>query len=65
MKTEILNTKWYWWIPIIGLYFIEHMAAWVFDSIETSVYVKRMLIAYFNLTYHVLGLALLILLVSK
>ena len=65
MKTEILNTKWYWWIPIIGPYFIEYMAGWVFDSIETPVYVKRMLIAYFNLTYHALGLALLILLVSK
>jgi hypothetical protein len=65
MKTEILNTKWYWWIPIIGLYFIEEMSGWVFDSIETSVYVKRMLIAYFNMAYHVLGLVLIILLVSK
>ena len=65
MKTEILNTKWYWWIPILGLYFIEEMSGWVFDSIETSVYVKRMLIAYFNMAYHVLGLVLIILLVSK
>ena len=32
MKTEILNTKWYWWIPIIGLHFIEEMSGWVFDG---------------------------------
>jgi hypothetical protein len=27
-----MKTKWYWWIPFLGLFFIEEITGWVWDS---------------------------------
>jgi len=26
------KTKWYWWFPLLGLFFIEEITGWVWDS---------------------------------
>jgi hypothetical protein len=28
------SIKWYWLLPIIGIFFIEEVATWVFDDIN-------------------------------
>lgn len=26
------KTKWYWWFPLLGLFFIEEITGWTWDS---------------------------------
>jgi hypothetical protein len=51
MKTEILNTKWYWWIPILGLYFIGEMSGWVFDGTTELSRARRMTISTYIMLF--------------
>ena len=36
-----MKTKWYWWVPIVGLFFVEEITGWVYDS-EGNERTKRM-----------------------
>lgn len=60
MKETLRRTQWYWWIPVIGLYFIEEMAGWVHDARYKPIQTKRMAMVYRILLVHILALITLV-----
>lgn len=32
MKKAIKDSKWYWWIPIVYVFYMFEMSVWVFDD---------------------------------
>lgn len=60
MKETVKRTKWYWWLPIIGLYFIEEISGWAFDATEILIRVKRITMSYLIMMFHCLCIVTLI-----
>lgn len=50
--------KWHWWIPLIGIFFIEEMVGWIFDSPQETADNRRILFQI-NMLYHCLCALLL------
>jgi hypothetical protein len=65
MKETIRHTKWYWWIPLVGLYFIEEMAGWVYDAKIKPIQAKRLGMTYRILLLHVISLIIFGYIINK
>lgn len=56
MWNTIKYTKWYWWIPICSLFFIEEMVGWVWDARLDEYKRQRMAMFYRILIYHIVSI---------
>jgi predicted transglutaminase-like protease len=53
------KTKWYWWVPILGLFFIEEITGWVWDS-KLEEHKKRVSVYSYLWALHLISASLII-----
>jgi len=51
MLKELKNTKWYWFIPLLSLYFGYQMSMWTMNGETYLCKSKRSLITTFNVVF--------------
>ena len=62
MKKTIYSSKWYWYIPLISLFFLHEISIWILESEDTSLRSHKInLLLYIIFPLHFLGLVLILL----
>jgi hypothetical protein len=52
MKKALLQSKWWWYIPIFSLFFIEQQSAWVLEAEDEKHNYFRNILVTLLLAYH-------------
>lgn len=41
-----MKIKWYWWIPVFGIFFTEEIIVWVFEENEENIDSRKKIFSY-------------------
>lgn len=62
MKKTIYSSKWYWYLPLVSLFFLHEISIWILESSDYSVRSAKINVLLFIIyPLHFLGLVLVIL----
>jgi hypothetical protein len=62
MKKTIYSSKWYWYIPLVSLFFLHEISIWILEPDDMSLRSNRINLLLFTIfPLHFLGLILIIL----
>lgn len=53
-----MKIKWYWLLPILGVFFTEEIIIWVFESEESQLSSRKKIFSYiwlFHLVFIIIG----------
>jgi len=60
MRKAFLQSKWWFYIPIISIFFIKYMTEWVFRGEDSVDCTYRNIVIHFIIFIHILPLMFLI-----
>lgn len=53
MIQAIKDSKWYWYIPIVGLFFISSIVDWIFEpKVVQDMHYRNLVILYYVVLIH-------------
>ena len=61
MIKAISQSKWYWYIPIVSIFFLKQMSSWIFAEKDESLRGWKLIVVDMTIPLHVISIIFLLL----
>lgn len=65
INNELKNTRWWWWMPVLGAFLLEHPAVWVDSTTDRRSQKDRLTIFKWLVWYQAISLFVMLVQIGK